>query len=576
MRLLISLLFILLQTIPAYSAATPQVVAQLSSTKFSLHQGSLLSIKVTGDRNPNIILPEIAGIDFHPRGKSSQMSLINGSITSSLSLQYVITASKEGTYSLDGIQVEIDGEIYKAAALSFTVEKAKTPQDEDGEEVAFIETKVKKSVYLGETIPVNIHVFFSGKQKVEINSSPQLLSEDINMKPFTQNPLQQRAQRNNSLYDEIVWSTELSSVSSGTFPISFQLDASILKRQAQSSSLTGFNDPFFPSMFSTTTRIPLKVIGDEEQITILPLPEENQPKDFSGAVGQFTLSVTTKATKADIGEPVQVTMVINGDGNFDLVHTPRIIEDPLWKSYPAQKQEGQHPKQKVFQQVLIAKEGGQLQIPQYSFSYFDPQEKRYRTALSKPTTIEIVGSKSSPRTTENSRPHTEITVEATETTDINLVSQHLEIGPTYQEITPLFFRTWFIAIAALLVIALFFFALHILLSKKRDKNSVYQQKTALYKSLKQESLNIQNSLGENDFTKSQDCLISLLQKYFAFQLQKEALSISAHSLRHLDQDDEIIQIFKNLSSLSYSGTSLSSTELTQMVQVINTRLEEDV
>lgn len=580
MRLLLHIFLILLYAVPAYTADEPKVEAQLSTTTFSTSQGSLLSVNVIGDRNPEVRLPEIDGIDFQPRGKYSQISLINGSMTSSLALQYIVTAHKEGTYTLDGIRAEIDGKTYKADPISFTVKNKLLPKDddddgEDGEDLAFMEIKLKSTVYLGEKIPLEIHAFFSGKQQIELNSSPQILGEDISMKTFSQNPQQQKTQKKNTLYNELIWTTELSSVSSGTFPITFQLDASILEKEANHSSLGGFNDPLFPSMFSTTTRTPLRIMSKEEELHILPLPIKNQPDDFSGAVGQFSLQVIPGTQKADIGEPVQVTIILTGKGNFDLVHIPHIIENSQWKSYPAQKIEDQQTHQKRFQQVLVAKEGGNLILPQYKFSYFDPEKKEYVTLFSKETPIQIVGEKSVPKITDKTE-NEDIKREEPQKIEVNLVEQHLDLGRTCQNITPLFLTTWFLVILFILVLLLLYFIFKYSRSKKREKNAHHYQQLALYKELKQECLEIQNHIDEGKYQLVQNNLVFLMQQYFGFHLQQEPRSISPHSLRSLKKSENLIQMFNNITSASYAGASLSATELTEIVTTINKQLEADL
>lgn len=575
MRLLLTLLLIICHALPAYTAGEPQIHAQLSATEFSIHQGSLLSITIIGDRNPKVQLPEIEGVQFQSRGKSSQLSYVNGAMSSSLSLQYVVTADKEGDYSLAPISAEIDGDTYYATPLSFTVHKIPNPVQEDGTDLSFIETKLKSPVYLGELIPVDIHVFFSRQHRVKVNSPPRIIGDELSMTPFTQNPLQQQAQRKGNIYNELIWSTELSSVSSGTFPITFQLDASILKKEDR-GSLGGFGDPFVNSMLSTTTSIPLQVMSKSQEITILPLPTINQPADFSGAVGQFTLDVQATTKTADVGEPVQVTITLNGKGNFDLVHTPQIMGTPQWKSYPAQKIDTQQVKyQKVFQQVVVAKEAGQITLPKYSFSYFDPEKKHYVTLHSKQTSLDITGTNAKAPTLKAPIPMAKSDEIASDTPQaVNLVEQHLQVGKTYQEIKPLFLKKWFIALLCILIICLIYFVVLFIYNKRKENNAPHYQQRALYKELKQNCLTIQKEVDANEFHNAQNNIIQLLQRYFAFHLQKEAHSISPYSLRSMTNDLDLVNIFNSLSSASYTGILLSTTELTQMLDAIETRLEE--
>lgn len=126
----------------------------------------------------------------------------------------------------------------------------------------------------------------------------------------------------------------------------------------------------------------------EVTVRVLPLPEEGQPADFSGAVGSFTVDLKMKDTVALQHEPSVVTMMIKGSGNFPLitdpgidwpqhmdVQAPEVLDDINKYQYPLSGV-------KVFTYHLPNNDVGQFEIPPVKFSFFDPAVQAYKTAES--------------------------------------------------------------------------------------------------------------------------------------------------------------------------------------------------
>jgi hypothetical protein len=65
-----------------------------------------------------------------------------------------------------------------------------------------------------------------------------------------------------------------------------------------------FNDAAFQNFFGTSTQRDVTVSSAPETFTVLPLPDEGRPADFSGAVGKFAISADLSQDKAGEGDPV--------------------------------------------------------------------------------------------------------------------------------------------------------------------------------------------------------------------------------------------------------------------------------
>lgn len=131
-------------------------------------------------------------------------------------------------------------------------------------------------------------------------------------------------------------------------------------------------------------------------ITVKPLPTTNQPADFSGAVGQFSLSVKVPSTPIHKGDLVKIQVSINGSGNLSLLTAPPIswpagvdtaepsVRENINKYvFPATGS-------KTFEYTFAAPDTGDYVIPAVHLPYFDPAEKKYKTASSDSITLHVL------------------------------------------------------------------------------------------------------------------------------------------------------------------------------------------
>ena len=113
------------------------------------------------------------------------------------------------------------------------------------------------------------------------------------------------------------------------------------------------------------------------KITVRAHPLDGKPRDFSGAVGQYTLQVEAKPREVKVGEPITLTMHVTGSGNIETVSLPQIYGLDRFKTYDPQIKTGEHGKS--FEQVLIPEDESIEAIPEIRFSYFDPEHEKYHT-----------------------------------------------------------------------------------------------------------------------------------------------------------------------------------------------------
>lgn len=125
------------------------------------------------------------------------------------------------------------------------------------------------------------------------------------------------------------------------------------------------------------------------EIKVLPLPQEGRGKSFSGAVGNYQISVKTEANSFPANQPFSIKVRYEGVGNAKLIDLPAInwpegLEVYDTKSESKFFREGHSFKE--FEILVIPRKEGQMKIPPFELTYFDPRQKKYNTE----TTLELV------------------------------------------------------------------------------------------------------------------------------------------------------------------------------------------
>jgi hypothetical protein len=159
----------------------------------------------------------------------------------------------------------------------------------------------------------------------------------------------------------------------------------------------------FDSLFGQTRAQRAALSLEPIALRVQPLPSAGVPASFSGAVGQFNFSVTAGPTNVASGDPITVRVQISGKGQLDVVNLPEYADWHDFKTYPPTSQtKASNPfgteGTKVFEQVVVPQNAEVRQLPPFSFSYFDPEQKAYRTVSQPgiPLTIRPTGSTPAP------------------------------------------------------------------------------------------------------------------------------------------------------------------------------------
>jgi hypothetical protein len=129
-------------------------------------------------------------------------------------------------------------------------------------------------------------------------------------------------------------------------------------------------------------------------IKVLPLPP-GAPQDFSSMVGNYSFKAEIDKDTLKVGEALTLSISIKGDGKPGTITDPKLPDFQEFRSVPPETNiqkkilNGKTITSKDIKIFLYPKRKGSFEIPEISYSWFNPSKKKYETAKAGPFKIEV-------------------------------------------------------------------------------------------------------------------------------------------------------------------------------------------
>ncbi|MBN1213310.1 MAG: protein BatD [candidate division Zixibacteria bacterium] len=404
MKVKLFIIFIILNLSVSLVRAQDEVgiSVRLDRDTIGLDEQAVLEVVLSGtDQNlPAPQLPTLPMFEVYSQGRSSNISIVNGQINSSISYRYMLLPSKSGVFPIDNISVVYKNKRYKGEPVELTVLDrgvATSPQLEDSavdtggkSRDYFLQAVVdKKNPYVGEqvtlTLKFYIAVRYYGQPELQEPSTTGFWTEVLgNSTPYFQ-------KLNNRQYKVIERKYALFPTQTGELTVGQAIITTSVASQTRRR-----RDPFgldLDDFFGRGEEVTIR--SNPVSLNVKPLPTEGRPADFTGTIGNFGIVATPDKTSVEVNQPVTVTIKINGTGNIKSVAEPIIPDLSDFRIYKASSNEKtailgeEMGGTKIYEEVFIPRKPGSLEIPSLGFNFFDPKSSRYRTLKTKPITINV-------------------------------------------------------------------------------------------------------------------------------------------------------------------------------------------
>ena len=368
--------------------------------------------------------------------QSSGMSITNGVMSQYKGMSFVLQPATRGKLLIPGASAVVDGKpmhsnnvvVEVVANSSGAVAPAApgvtpTPLPEVNEEYSLaadetLAEKIKNNLlvtaqvnkttcYEGEPIVATYKLYSRLRSESRVIKRPSLNGFSVfdMIEQENNNPTVETL--NGKSYNvHIIRKTQLFPLQAGSFvldPVELENKVRFVKTKAKKAgkrSIQSFLDEFLNDDGGEDIQEHNFTLGSKPlTIVVKPLPTENKPANFNGAVGNFTMESAIKNREISAGDAIELKLVIKGAGNFTMINPPVLnLPDGIQSYDPTIKEEVDktvYPLKgmKSFDYVLTAKDTGYYNIPPISFSYFDPSTATYKTANSEAFTVHILPAK---------------------------------------------------------------------------------------------------------------------------------------------------------------------------------------
>ena len=378
---------------PRLDAAT--FTASLDRDTIALGESATLSLTFEDGSPRNVPMPpNVAGLQIAYIGPSSQFSFVNGETKSTVTYNFTLTPRQAGDFAIPSLAADVGGQRLSSSPLKLKVLPPNSPPPaavNSGSEVAFMRlTLPEKEVYPGEVLAARLDIDLRDDVQnfgnFQFTGTP---ADGFTIGKMAQSP-RQRVQIGNRVYTDVPLEIALTANKSGAISLGPFTASAVI--ELPSSNRGG--DPFFQRFFNTGEQKQVTLATETLNVESLPLPAEGAPANFNGAVGDYTMTVTAGPTNVAVGDPITVRVQISGHGALDALTLP---DQPAWrdfKAYPPTQNikttdqlgiEGV----KTFEQIVTPQNTDVHELPAFSFSFFDPGAKTYRTLTQPPVQLAV-------------------------------------------------------------------------------------------------------------------------------------------------------------------------------------------
>ena len=374
-----------------------EVKSEVNPTKASIDDFIRIKVSISGpdarkaempvlDRMPDfIVLSDIS------TGSSTVIN--NFQITVTKSYTFTVKPRKIGTFSVGAVSVKSGKQTFRAPATKVEIVTGSVPKIQpstppsqrridsspgrrNGSDDAFIKVYVdNQAPYVGEQITLTFELYYNLAMLSDTEYSPSsttgFWSIDLpKIRPTTK-------VLGNRIFNVNTIKTALFPTTSGNLTIG---ETTVRYRSG------GF---FSPTRSRTISSEPITV-------QVKPFPKKGKPADFSGTVGDFSISASADKKSASVGDVITVKVVVAGKGNLDLITSLNAPNFSAFKTYDPKVSETISNSgfvvggAKTWEYVISPRYQGDITLDSFSLSYFNSKDESYHTLSTEPTELNIL------------------------------------------------------------------------------------------------------------------------------------------------------------------------------------------
>jgi len=382
--ILVMILFCGLSVSTAYAEGARAVV-----DTNRLRLGESLTLRVIADFNDaRVEMPDLADFRVSSRGTSSRMQMINGKTTREVESLYQLIPLKTGGFTIPAIPVRGRGGLFYTQPIVVRVDdrSASSSMEQPWRVTAEVSSD---HPYVGEQLVWTFRFQTAARFQNARLGKPDFdgfSSEEMGEGRAFEQVINGRRYAIHEVNELLI------PHKSGPLAIEpATLSVGIVTGRSRRSS-----DPLFDDLFGSRNVMEQKLLTTEGvALNVRPLPPYTGDAPFSGLVGDFSLTASLEKGTVKAGDPVTLTLTIEGTGNIRDAAAPHLALPEGMKHYGDTPVEaialgpGGWQGKKTFKTAIVPLEAGRVEIPPVSLVWFDPATETYRSERSGPLRFEV-------------------------------------------------------------------------------------------------------------------------------------------------------------------------------------------
>ena len=375
------------------------MTAEIDKTRSSLDEPFWLTVSIQGSLDGDVVVPETKDFEIIRSGESTNISIVNGTMTKERQYTYQVRALKEGQLTIPALKAKVDNEDLQTQAIGVEVKGGVAQPSQDdvaaNKKFVFVERELPKTTfYEGEAIVSKVRLLTRARltgatPARDVSPEWRLIGAEGQMNSDT-------------MRDGVRWSViemreALIPLKSGRLKAPpFGISASWIQPSQKKRRPGSVFDMFNNGAFNMGEEVSKKLTSEPIDVTVKPLPSP-QPAEFSDIVGAFTLKASVSKTSLSPGETSTITLELKGQGALDRMRDiklnipgVRVYADKPTLTEKLEAGAGLMST-RVMKFALVANAPGQIELGSVNIASFNPFTEKYETLSAPLGKLSIAG-----------------------------------------------------------------------------------------------------------------------------------------------------------------------------------------
>ncbi len=423
----------------------PEIRVSASPNPVSQGENVSLKISVRLSSTEQISAPTFQAPGFTIVGKNSSLDITTTMIGNKISPQrrntyiYILSPRSVGKHIISDIRVRVGSGVYRASNLTIDVKKGNkrrstqllarqqpqqpnrsrgntargntarrnqgrnNPNNNSNSSNIKVSLELsKRVVFIGEPIIAEYYVYdFNSVRGLSVKQWPTFdgfWKEDLEI-PSSRHEFRSvykdgKRMRRALLARFALYPLKVGNIAVDT--LTANVDVAVRNR---ANNFPGFSNFTFFNFNGVQRKI---LTSKKDFVVVDPLPKKGRPANFTGAVGKFQFTINSSRNQVMEDEAITLKVHVQGTGNFQAIERPNIKLPPEFEIYDTETKVQQHArrgeriplrKEKRFNTLVIPRKAGLYTIPSIEWSFFDVEEKKYKTINTRAIEIRVTENK---------------------------------------------------------------------------------------------------------------------------------------------------------------------------------------